>query len=348
MMGDKEVYSVPVVLADRFFMSEKSLTDISALGGYAWAEVRNHHELADQLSRSPSVRIIVSEYVRIDGFVLDRAPGLKGVIAYGAGTDHIDLKQATERGVLVCNCRGENAEAVAELTFGLLLCLMRKIHWFDRYVREGSWKKTEGAALPQWATGGELQGKILGVIGLGQIGSRVARIARGFDMKIIAYDPFAQPQVAPGVENIPLEDLLTQADIITLHVPLTPSSEKIINARALALMKPGALLVNTSRGKVIDEAVLLRVLKEKRIGGAALDVFASEPISGKHPFCSLENVVLSPHIGAMTQEAGERLSASVARQVRDILSGRKPECLIEQAGSDQRSAISEKPSSKLS
>jgi len=329
MMADKEVYSLPVVLADRFFMSEKSLAEISALGGYVWADVRYHHDLANQLSCSPSVRIIVSEYVRIDGFVLDRAPGLKGVIAYGAGTDHIDLKQATERGVLVCNCRGENAEAVAELTFGLLLCLMRKIHWSDRYVREGSWKKTEGAALPEWAMGRELQGKIMGIIGLGQIGSRVARIAHGFDMKIIAYDPFAQAQVAAGAENTPLEDLLTRADIITLHVPLTPSSEKMINARALAMIKPGALLVNTSRGKVVDEPVLLEILKEKRIGGAALDVFASEPISNNHPFGRLDNVVLSPHIGAMTQEAGERLSASVARQVRDILEGRKPECVIE-------------------
>lgn len=328
MMGDKEVYSVPVVLADRFFMSEKSLTEISALGGYAWAEARDHHDLSEQLNRSTSVRILVSEYVRIDQSILDKTPGLKGVIAYGAGYDHIDTKRAAERGVLVCNCRGENAQAVAELTFGLLLSLMRKIHLSDRYVRGGSWKKTEGSALPQWATGGELQGKTMGIIGLGQIGVRVARIARGFDLKILAYDPFAYPQGFAGIENTQLEDLLTRADIITLHVPLTPSSAKMINARALSMMKPGALLVNTSRGKVIDEAVLLRVLKEKRIGGAALDVFASEPISGKHPFCNLENVVLSPHIGAMTQEAGERLSASVARQVRDILEGRKPECLV--------------------
>jgi D-3-phosphoglycerate dehydrogenase len=176
--------------------------------------------------------------------------------------------------------------------------------------------------------GGELRGKTLGIIGLGQIGSRVARIARGFDMKILGYDPFAQTEDLAWVENTPLEKILSQADIITLHVPLTSSTEKMINARTLATMKPEALLINTSRGRVIDEPILLEALKEKWIGGATLDVFAKEPISGDHPFTKLGNVVLSPHIGAMTQEAGERLSDAVARQVRDILQGRKPECLI--------------------
>ena len=130
------------------------------------------------------------------------------------------------------------------------------------------------------------------------------------------------------IKNTPLEKILSQADIITLHVPLTSSTEKMINARTLATMKPEALLINTSRGRVIDEPILLEALKEKWIGGATLDVFAKEPISGDHPFTKLGNVVLSPHIGAMTQEAGERLSDAVARQVRDILQGRKPECLI--------------------
>jgi phosphoglycerate dehydrogenase-like enzyme len=327
-MASEESFSAPVVFADRFFMSEKSLAEISSLGGFAWADIKDYLELGDRLSRSRSVRILVSEYVSINAFVLERAPGLMGVIAYGAGYDHIDVDFAAKKGVLVCNCRGENAQAVAEMTLGLLLCLLRKIHLSDRYVREDHWKGNESAALPEWLMGAELQGKRMGIIGLGQIGSRVARIAQGFNMKIIAYDPFARPQGAIPVESMPLEDLLSQADIVTLHVPLTPATEKMINGRTLAAMKPEVLLINTSRGKVIDESALLEALQEKRIRGAALDVFANEPLSGDHPFAKLENVILSPHIGAMTQEAGERLSDAVARQVRDILEGRKPQCLI--------------------
>jgi D-3-phosphoglycerate dehydrogenase len=178
--------------------------------------------------------------------------------------------------------------------------------------------------------GHELQGKTLGIIGLGQIGSRVARIARGFGMKILVHDPFVQP-VANGLEKLetpPLEELLASADIITIHVPLTPATKGMINARALAKMKPEAVLVNTSRGQVIDERVLVEALKHNRIAGAALDVCAEEPLPGDHPLCSLGNVVLSPHMGALTQEAGDRLSDAVARQIRDILEGRRPECVI--------------------
>ena len=328
MMGVNEVFAVPVVFTERFFMSDKSLAEISSLGGFAWADAQDSLDLADKLANSKSVQILVSEYIRIGPPVLERAPGLKGLIAYGAGYDHIDVDSAARRGVLVCNCRGENAQAVAEMTIGLLLCLQRKIHLCDRYVREDRWKRTESATLPEWITGKELQGKTMGIIGLGQIGSRVARIARAFDMKVLGYDPFAHSREGVAVERMVLDELLCRADIVTLHVPLAPATDKMINARTLAMMKPKALLVNTSRGRVVDEPVLLEALKEGRIGGAALDVFASEPIPGNHPITQLENVVLSPHIGAMTQEAGERLSDAVARQARDILHGRRPEGLV--------------------
>jgi phosphoglycerate dehydrogenase-like enzyme len=147
-------------------------------------------------------------------------------------------------------------------------------------------------------------------------------------MNVLAYDPFAPPQKDVSVERMAFDELLSRSDIVTLHVPLTPATEKMINARSLEMMKANALLVNTSRGRVVDEPILFEALKAGRIGGAALDVFAGEPISGNHPFTQLENVVLSPHIGAMTQEAGERLSDAVARQARDILGGRRPECLV--------------------
>ena len=328
MPGDFRL-TAPVVLADRFYMSEKALAEISSLGGYAWAEAKDEVDLADKIGGSSAVKIIVSEYVRVDLPVLGRAPGLKGVIAYGAGYDHIDAIALNEKGIKVCNCRGQNAQAVAELAFALLLSLLRQIHRADPWVRRGEWIKA-GRALPEWTSGQELWRKTLGVIGLGQIGARVIKIAKGFDMKIVGYDPFINPVLynQMGVEPAPLAELLSRADVVTLHIPLTSATEKLLDSRALAAVKPGMVLVNTSRGKVIEERALIEALQAGRIKGAALDVFATEPLPPGHPLTKLENVVLSPHMGALSQEAGDRLSDSVARQVRDILEGRPPECLI--------------------
>jgi phosphoglycerate dehydrogenase-like enzyme len=324
-MANETQMSVPVLLADRFFMSERALAEISSLGGYRWADAEDSEDLAASLKSCSSVKVIVSEYIPVNAAVLAAAPGLKGVISYGAGFDHIDVAFLNGRGIQVCNCRGENAQAVAELTFGLLLSLLRRIHRADRWVRDGEWPAA-GRALPEWATGRELWRKTLGIIGVGQIGSRVARIAKGFEMKVMSYDPFIHPQVEFGSSSF--EEVLAGADVLTLHLPLTLKTEKMIDARALAKLKPGAVLVNTSRGRVIDEDALISALKEGRIKGAALDVFSAEPASREHPLAGMGNVVLSPHIGALTEEAGERLSDSVARQVRDILAGRPPECLI--------------------
>lgn len=328
-MPGKVRVSAPVVLADRFYLSERALAELSSLGGYAWAEAQDEVELAEKIGGSATVKVIVSEYVPVNDLVLDRAPGVKGVISYGAGYDHIDTGAMSRRGVLVCNCRGENAQAVAELVFGLLLSLLRRIHRADPWIRAGDWVKA-GRALPGWTSGRELWKKTLGIIGLGQIGARVARIANGFEMKIIGYDPFIKLELYDqmGVEPAPLEELLSRADVVTLHVPLTSATEKILDSRALAAVKPGVILVNTSRGKLVEERALIEALQTGRIRGAALDVFATEPLPSDHPLTRLENVVLSPHMGALSQEAGDRLSDSVARQVRDILEGRPPECLI--------------------
>ncbi len=328
-MAGNHGLSVPVVFADRFYMSESALGEISSLGGYAWAEAKDEADLAEKIGGSLSVKVIVSEYVPVNLQVLGRAPGLKGVIAYGAGYDHIAANALSGMGINICNCRGENAQAVAELAFGLLLALLRRIHRADPWVRAGNWVEA-GRTLPEWTAGQELWRKTLGVIGLGQIGSRVIRIAKGFDMKIIGYDPFVNPELYDrlGVEPTPLAELLSRADAVTIHVPLTSATEKLLDSRAFASMKAGMILVNTSRGKVIEENTMIEALQAGRIKGAALDVFATEPLPPGHPLTELENVVLSPHMGALTQEAGDRLSDSVARQVRDILEGRPPECLI--------------------
>jgi phosphoglycerate dehydrogenase-like enzyme len=324
-----QVSTAAVVFADGFFMDDADLAEIAQLGGYAWAHARDDVDLAQKIGGSLAVRVIVSDYIRVNSLVFEKAPGLKGIIAYGAGYDHIDVREAARRGIQVCNCRGENAQAVAELTFGLLLALARKIHCADSYIRAGRWKRAESSSLPLWCTGRELWKKTLGIIGLGQIGSRVARIAQGFEMRGLAYDPWRDADNLPGVQRMPLESLLSESDIVTLHVPLTPQTEKMIDATNFSRMKRGVLLVNTSRGRVIEERALIDALKTGRIAGAALDVFEEEPISKEHPLSQLPNVILSPHMGAMTQEAGLRLSRAVTRQVEDLLAGRKPECLIE-------------------
>jgi D-3-phosphoglycerate dehydrogenase len=326
-MQDKQVeLTAPVVLADRVYMSESALAEISLLGGFAWADAAGDRDLAIKINGSPSVKVLVSEYVPINARVLDQAPGLKGIIAYGAGYDHVAVEEAARRGVQVCNCRGENAQAVAELTFALLLNLMRRINLADPWVRADEWPKA-GRILPEWVMGEELRGKTLGLVGLGQIGSRVARIAGGFEMKVLAYDPFLN-NLPAGTTVVSLETLLSQADIISFHVPLTTRTERMMDRQALHRMKPGALIVNTSRGKVFDEVALVEALETRQIKGAALDVFADEPIGWDHPLIKMKQVVLTPHIGALTREAGERLAAAVARQARDILGGCPPECLI--------------------
>lgn len=329
-MPSEEVISAAVVFTDPFFMSARCLREISAWGGYFWTKAKDPLEFAQQLRRSPAVKIIVSEYMEISEEVIESAPNLKGIIAYGAGYDHIDVKTANQKGIIVCNCRGENAQAVAELTFGLLLSLMRKINRADSWLRSGAWIEA-GRNLPSWLKGTELFRKTIGIIGYGQIGSRVAKIAQGFHMEVLAFDPFISASLRRSEigQFVSLAELLTRGDIITLHVPLTKETENMINAHNIALMKPGVILINTSRGRVIAEDALLKALEEGVIGGVALDVFAHEPISADPPLNKFANVILTPHIGALTEEAGERLAEAVTRQIRDIMAGHPPECLIE-------------------
>ena len=328
MQGTQTKLTAPVVLADRVFMSASALSEISLLGGYAWADAEDDRDLAEKIQGAPAVKVLVSEYVPINARVMDQAPGLKGIIAYGAGYDHVDAEEAARRKVQVCNCRGENAQAVAELTFAVLLGLLRRTNRADAWVRAGEWPKA-GRALPDWAMGEELRGKTLGLVGVGQIGSRVARIAGGFEMKVLACDPFLKV-FPPGLTAVSLDTLLARADILSFHAPLTSKTEGMMDRQAIARVKPGAVIVNTSRGKIFDEAALAEALATRRIKGAALDVFADEPIGRDHPLAKMDQVILTPHLGALTREAGERLATAVARQARDILNGRPPECLIQQ------------------
>ena len=242
-----------------------------------------------------------------------QAKNLKIIGRAGTGVDNIDVDEATRRGVLVVNVPGANAIAVSEHVFALLLSLARKIPSADQKVKEGLWRDKS-------LVGTELYGKTLGILGLGRVGREVASRAKAFQMKILGYDPFLSAQTPEnfGVNLVTLEEVLATADIITIHVPLTENTRKLINKETLAKTKRGMVLINTSRGEVVDEEALAGAIEEGRVAGAALDVFEREPL-GDSPLKKLGGkVVLTPHLGATTQEAQLRVATELARNVIDF------------------------------
>jgi D-3-phosphoglycerate dehydrogenase len=267
---------------------------------------------------------IIVRLVRITESLLSKAAGLKVVGRHGVGLDTVDLEAATLRGIPVVYTPHINANAVAEHAFSLMLSLARHIVGADRVVRQSL------ANIRDLFTGIELRHRILGVIGLGAIGRRVAEIGyRGFEMQIVGYDPFmAVPASHDFVKQVgSLRELLEQAEVITLHVPLTPQTRHMINSESLAWMKSSSVLINTCRGAVIDTTSLAVALNERRVGGAALDVFEAEPLSPDHPLQSAPRVVFSPHIAGSTVEARSAMSEVVARQVLQVLRGETPDFL---------------------
>ena len=239
---------------------------------------------------------------------------LKVVGRAGIGVDNIDIEAATQHGIAVVNAPNGNVRAAAEHTIALLFALCRNIPQAHNLLREGVWGKNH-------FLGCEVAGRTLGIIGLGKVGAQVARRARALDMEVIAHDPFLSQ--GPDIPLLPLDDLLREADFVTLHVPLTPITVGLIGARELGLMREGAFLINCARGQVVDELALYTACKEGRIQGAALDVFASEPLRASG-LLELNNVIVTPHLGGTTQEAMKASSLEVATQVRAVLLGEYP------------------------
>ncbi len=263
--------------------------------------------------------VLVVGLQRITEKVLDAAKRLKVIGRCGVGLDNIDLKAAGARGIPVVYTPGANAQTVADLTLGLLLALARKIPQADRMTRNGQWKRIMG---------GDIWGKTLGICGLGQIGFNVAKRAKGFDMNVIAYDLFENPPLAGerGIRYKSKAEILGEADFITLHLPLTPETKGFIGTDELRAMKKTAILVNTSRGGIVDENALYLALKGGEIAGAALDVFDHEP-PGKTPLVELDNFIGTPHIGGITTEAISRIGMTVARDIVSVLKGHTPKFL---------------------
>lgn len=257
---------------------------------------------------------------KIDAGLLENAPRLRVIAKHGVGVDNIDIPAATQKGILVTIAPGANDQAVADLTMGLLLSLTRKIPQADSSVKSGQWERFLGLSLP---------GKIMGIIGLGRIGQNVARRAKGFDMEILAYDPYLPEGTAHklGITQTDFVTLLRKSDVISLHAPLTPETERLIGERELSLMREGVLIVNTSRGKIIQEEPLYQALISGKVAGYATDVFEVEPPLGS-PLLRLSNVVATPHIGSYTRDGLGLLGEMVVDSVLKVFRGEKPEFII--------------------
>jgi glyoxylate reductase len=265
---------------------------------------------------------------RIDSGLLDAAPLLKVVSTMSAGHDHIDVHEATKRGIYIGFTPGVLTEATADLAFALLLCSARRLTEVDRFVRGGMWKNP---LSPQSFLGGSTSGKTLGIVGFGRIGRAVARRAKGFQMNVLYTDKERLPQEDEGsfgAQYRSLEDLLRESDYVSLHVPLTENTRHLIDEAKLRLMKPGAILINTSRGPTVDEEALARALKEGWILAAGLDVYEVEPLDPTSPLLALNNVVLLPHIGSATKETREHMADMAVRNLLAVFTGEKPPRLL--------------------
>ncbi|MFP3402615.1 MAG: glyoxylate reductase [Acidilobus sp.] len=257
------------------------------------------------------------------------SPELRIIAQYAVGYDNIDLECATRHGVYVTNTPEVLTDATADFTWALILAVMRRVVEADRFVRDGSWKRSGTAWHPTMMLGYDLKGKVLGILGAGRIGSAVAKRALGFDMKIIYYNRHRVPEVeALGARYVDLETLFRESDILTIHTPLTPETQNLVNESRLRLMKRTAFIVNTARGKIIDLDALYKALKEGWIAGAGLDVYPSEPLDPSHPITKLSNVVLAPHIGSATIETRARMAEIVYRNLEAFYRRQRPPTLV--------------------
>jgi len=262
--------------------------------------------------------LVVRSETRVTAPVLEAGRRLRVVGRAGVGVDNIDVETATRRGILVVNAPRGNIVAAAEHTIALMLALARNIPQADAAVKRQEWQRSRFVGV-------EIRSKTLGIVGLGNVGSAVARRAQGLEMGVVAYDPMLPPERAEqlNVELVGLEELFARADFITVHVPLTESTRGLIDARMLGMARPGARLVNAARGGIVDEAALYDALAGGRLAGAASDVFAREPV-GEHPLLGLPNFIATPHIAASTVEAQASVAFDVAEQVLAVLHGELP------------------------
>jgi D-3-phosphoglycerate dehydrogenase len=304
--------SKPVVL----IAEELSPATIAVLGDQF--EIRNcdganRSELLSNLATANAV--LIRSATKMDAEAVAAAPNLKIIARAGVGLDNVDVPAATAAGVLVVNAPTSNIVSAAELAVSLLLAVARNVVPANLALKNGQWKRSQFGGV-------ELQGKTVGIIGMGKIGMLVAQRLAGFDMKFVAYDPYVTtaPSGGPEIKMVALDELLSASDFVTIHIPKTAETAGLIDAAALAKMKPTAFVINAARGGVLDETALFEALKSGTIAGAGLDVYSTEPCTDS-PLFGLDNVVATPHLGASTEEAQEKAGVAVAESVVAAFAG---------------------------
>jgi D-3-phosphoglycerate dehydrogenase len=293
--------------------------DILREGGFDLVFPPKVHQLSEEelLEQLQGIDASVAGSEPYTRRVLAAHPQLKVIARAGVGYDAVDVKAATEQGIAVCTTPGTNHDAVAEYTFSLMLALAKNLIPLHLQTKSGAWPRQ--CLIP-------LRGRTLGIVGLGRIGKSVALRGAAFGMKLLGYEPFPdQAFVAKnGVTLKPLDEVLSEADFVTLHVPLSPESKYMINRKTLALMKPTAFLINTARGALVNEADLAEALKQKKIAGAGIDVFEFEP-PGKSPLFEVDNIIVAPHVAGIDFQARDEMAASSARSIVTLFKGGWPE-----------------------
>ncbi|MCX5733156.1 MAG: phosphoglycerate dehydrogenase [candidate division NC10 bacterium] len=275
---------------------------------------------ADLMAKLAEADAWIVAFHPIGPALMDAAPHLRVIAKHGVGVDNIDIAAATARGIAVATAPSANDQAVADLTMALLLALLRRIPEANTSVRAGRWERFLGFGLA---------GKVFGILGLGRIGQSVARRAKGFGVDLIGADLAWSEETAReiGVRRVTVPELFAQSDVISLHAPLTPETQGLIDEAAIARMKPGVWIVNTSRGKVVNEKAIYEALVSGKVAGYATDVFEAEPPAGS-PLLALPNVVASPHMGTHTRESLQLMGDRVADAVLRVLRGERPEFVV--------------------
>jgi len=308
-----------IVVLDGYTLNPGDLSwdDLAALGA---CEVHDRTPPEETVPRCAGAEIVLTNKVVLDGPVMERLPHLKYVGVLATGYNIVDVEAARERGIIVTNVPDYATPAVVQTVFAHLLELTHHVGHHARTVRDGRWSASPDFAYWDYPLV-ELKGLVMGIVGLGRIGSAVAEVARAFGMTVLAYTEPPQPP-REGVEFVDLARLFRDSDVVSLHCPLTPETEGLASAERLALMKPSALLINTSRGPLVDEAALADALNAGRLAGAGLDVLSVEPPPPDHPLLAARNCLLTPHIAWAARAARVRMMETVVENVKAFLAGR--------------------------
>ncbi|HOA15252.1 MAG TPA: 2-hydroxyacid dehydrogenase [Bacillota bacterium] len=280
----------------------------------------------EQLAKGKDAEVLMGLFLPVSSKVFDAMPKLRIAGVSRAGVENVNVKEATRRGILVFNVQGRNSHAVSDFAVGLMLAECRNIARAFYSIKNGGWRKefVNSDSIP------ELGGRTVGIVGFGYIGRLVAKKLSGFEVKTIVYDPYASKESieAAGCTKVELDELMSQSDFITIHARLTEDNKKMIGAKQIALMKPTAYLINTGRAGLVDQDALAKALEERKIMGAALDVFTTEPIDPNSPFLKLDNVTLTTHIAGTTTDALTNSPYMLAEDVAKLLNGEKPRFVV--------------------